>query len=90
MSGYKFDGKYLQSGSDKIGEVRGNDIWSGSNKIGEIRGNDIWRGSSKIGDVRGQDIWMGSNKVGTMNDARKAIDGPGGVTLAALWLLLVK
>ena len=30
------------------------------------------------------------NRLGTLDDARKEIEGPGGTTIAALWLLFVR
>jgi len=90
MSGYKFDGRNLISSGSRVGEVRGNDIYESGSRIGEVRGNDIYSHGKRVGELRGNDIYSQGYRVGTLTDARRAIDGPGGATLAALWLLLVK
>ena len=49
----------------------------GNISIQNISGNNIRQGS-------------GSTTIAKMSDVRRAIDGPGGVTLAALWYCLVR
>lgn len=96
MSKYRFDGKTLKFGSRTIANVSGDRIrkGSGSSTEGNIRNDQIRQGSGSkvIANVRGRDIRQGSgsSKIGTMDDVDKAIEGPGGVTKAALWVLFVK
>lgn len=96
MSKYKFDGRSLKLGSSTIANVSGNNIrkGSGSSTEGNIRNDQIRQGSgsSVIANVRGRDIRQGSgsSKIGTMDDVDKVIEGPGGITKAALWVLFVK
>ncbi len=96
MSRYKFDGKYLKYGSKTIANVSGDNIRKGSGSITEanIRNDQIRKGSGStvLANVRGRDIRQGSgsSKIGTMDDVDKAIEGPGGTTKAALWILYVK
>jgi hypothetical protein len=96
MSKYKFDGRNLKFGSSTIANVSGNNIrkGSGSSTEGNIRNDQIRKGSGSnvIANVRGRDIRQGSgsSKIGTMDDVDKAIEGPGGITKAALWVLFVK
>jgi hypothetical protein len=90
MSGYKFDGTNLYSSGSRVGAVRGSSIYERGSRIGELRGNNIYSHGSRIGELRGNVIYSHGSRVGTLTDARKAIDGSGGATLAALWLLLVK
>ena len=44
------------------------------------------------GNIKGDDIRQGSgaSKIAKMKDIRKQIDGPGGVTLAALWYCFIR
>lgn len=96
MSKYKFDGKTLKFGSTTIANVSGNNIrkGSGSSTQGNIRNDQIrmGSGSSVIANVKGKDIRQGSgsSKIGTLADVDKVIEGPGGITKAALWVLFVK
>ena len=93
---YKFDGKNLKYSSRTIANVRGNNICegSGSRTIANIRNNNICQGSgsSTLANVRGRNICerSGSSKIATMDQVDKVIDGPGGVTKAALWYMFVK
>ncbi len=93
MAKYKFDGTNLKDGGKTIANVKGNNIrkGTGSHVIGNIRGDHIRQGSgsSVIFNVRGDDIRQGSgsSKIATMKDVEKAIDGPGKIVKAALWVL---
>lgn len=40
-------------------------------------------------EVKGEDIRENGRKITTINDVNKVIDGVGGGTLAALWVLLL-
>jgi len=96
MANYKFDGKNLKQGSNTIANVSGNSIrkGSGSTTICNISGNNIRQGSGSttLCNVSGDNIRQGSGSttIAKMSDVRRAIDGPGGVTLAALWYCLVR
>jgi len=96
MADFKFDGVKLKSGATVIANVRGNKICkgTGSNAVANIRGTDICTGigSTKLANLRGTDIRQGSGstRIGTMRDVDSAIDGPGGVTKAALWYIFVR
>jgi hypothetical protein len=93
MAKYKFDGTELKDGGKTVANVRGDDIreGSGSHVIGNIRGDDIRQGSgsSVMFNIRGDEIRQGSgsSKIGTMENVHSAIDGPGKVVKAALWVL---
>lgn len=96
MAQYKFDGKYLKMGSNTIANVSGSYIreGSGSKTIANISGNYIRKGSgsSTLCNVRGENICegSGSSRIAKMSDVRKIIDGPGGVTLAAIWYCIIR
>jgi len=96
MSKYRFDGRVLKFGGKTIANVSGNKIrkGTGSNTEANISGDKIRQGtgSNTLANVRGRDIrsGTGSTKIATMDDVDKAIDGPGGVTKAALWFLYVR
>ena len=79
MANYKFDGRNLKQGSTTIANVSGNNIrkGSGSSVLCNVSGDKIRQGS-------------GSSTIAKMSDVRRAIDGPGGVTLAALWFSCVR
>jgi len=96
MARYKFDGKNLKRGGSTIANVSGNNIrkGSGSSTVGNVRGNNIRKGSgsSTLANVRGDYVRQGSGSstIAKMRDVRKEIDGPGEVTLAALWFFFVR
>jgi hypothetical protein len=96
MSKYKFDGKTLKYGGSTIANVSGNNIRKGSGSIteGNIRNDQIRKGSGSlvIANVKGKDIRQGSGstKIGTLDDVDKVIEGPGGITKAALWVLFIR
>jgi hypothetical protein len=93
MSDYKFDGTKLSQRGSTIAKVDGNRILdSHGSKAGSIDGTKIMDShGSKIGSVDGDKICDShGSKISTLNDVRRTIDGPGGVSLAALWLLFVR
>ena len=96
MTKYKFDGKYLKSGSTTIANVSGNNIHKGttSTSVANIKGDNVRHGtgSTVLMNVKSDDIRQGtgSTKIANMKDVHKAIDGPGGVTLAALWYCFIR
>lgn len=93
MTRYRFDGTHLKDGSKTVANVKGDDIreGSGSHVIGNIKGDDIreGHGSHVLFNLKGDDIRQGtgSHKIATMKDVDKAIDGPGRMVKAALWVL---
>lgn len=96
MAQYKFDGKYLKRGGSIIANVSGDKIrkGSGSSTVANIRGDKVRQGtgSSTLINVSGDNIRQGTggSTIAKMKDVRKIIDGPGGVTLAALWYCFIK
>ncbi len=96
MADYKFDGEKLKHRGTTVANVRGDNIrkGSGSTTVANVRGDDIrsGSGSTKLANLRGDDIRQGSgsSKIGTMRDVDNAIDGPGRVVKAALWLMFVR
>jgi hypothetical protein len=96
MANYKFDGRNLKQGSTTIANVSGNNIrkGSGSSVLCNVSGDKIRQGSgsSVLCNVSGDKIRQGSGSstIAKMSDVRRAIDGPGGVTLAALWFTCVR
>ena len=96
MAQYKFDGKYLKRGGSTIANVSGNKIrkGSGGSTVANISGNKIRQGTggSTLCNISGNNIRQGTggSRIATMRDVRKQIDGPGGVTLAALWYCFIR
>lgn len=94
VADYKFDGKELRDRSGhKIAVLDGKYIRDASgSKVGEIDGKYFRNGSgSKVGEFDGRDLRDASgSKIATVDDVRKAIDGIGGATLVAMWLLFVR
>lgn len=96
MARIKFDGKYLKRGSSAIANVRKDKICKGlgSNATCNIRGEKICDGlgSNASFNVKGKDIRRGntSSKIASMKEVDKAIDGPGHIVKAALWLYFVR
>lgn len=96
MAKYKFDGKYLKYNGSIIANVNGYKIrkGNGSSTVANIQGNKVRQGngSSTMLNVSGENIRQGSSSssIAKMKDIRKLIDGPGGITLAALWYCFIK
>lgn len=96
MSHYKFDGTNLKEGGRIIANVKGHEIreGSGSHVIGNLKGDDIRQGSGStiLFNVRGDDIRQGSGstRIATLRDVDAAIEGPGKLVKAALWLLVCR
>jgi hypothetical protein len=93
MADYKFNGTELRTKANQlIGRIDGKLVRDNKgSKVGEIDGNTIRDASrSKIAEIDGDNIRDAHRtKIGTMMDVRKSIEGPGGVTLAALWVHFV-
>jgi sporulation protein YlmC with PRC-barrel domain len=94
MFNFKIDGKYLRERSgSKLGEFDGKYIRnSNGSRVGEINGKYI-RDShgTRIAEFDGKYIRdNGNNRIGTIEDVRKEIDGPGGMSLVAFWLFFIR
>ena len=89
--GYKFDGTKLKDGSRTIANVRGNKICEGTGMktLLNIRDDKVCEGTGvkTLFNIRNDKLCTGTgmSKFADMDDVRDDIDGPGGITLAALW-----
>lgn len=101
MADYKFNGKELRAKSGSlVGKIDGKIVKDErGSPVGKIDGNKILDAhGSTIGEIKtilglasGPEIRdEDGTRIGAMMDARKSIDGPAGVALAALWLLFVR
>jgi hypothetical protein len=94
MAAYSFDGQCLKTRfGSTIGEIVGNTVIdANSNKVGEIDGNTIKDASlNKIAVVDNSEIKDAENKkIWTTEGVQNIIDGTGGITSAALWVLLLR
>ena len=96
MAQYKFDGKKLKKGGKTIANVKGVHIResNGVTVIGNISGSKIkkGKGGAVLFNVSGDNICKGGGgfKIATMKDVDKAIDGPGHMVKAALYVLCVR
>ena len=96
MATLKFDGRLLKDGARVIANVQGNNIreGNGARVIANIKVDYIRKGSSSlvIFNIKGADIRQGSgaSRIATMKDVNSAIEGPGKVVKAALWLCCVR
>ena len=94
MAEYLFDGQSLKNRfGSRIGEIEGNTIKDAHyNKVGEIDGNIIKDANyNKIAEVDKDEIKDANyNKIWTTEGVQHIIDGAGGITSAALWVLLLR
>lgn len=93
MARVRLQGNNIYEGGSIIGRVAGTDIHDNLGRvIGKIRGEEIQdTHSHTVGRVQGNNVYDGSGcRIASMSDIRNAIDGTGGVTLAAIWILLVR
>ncbi len=96
MADYKFDGKNLRHRNTTIANVSGDKIrkGTGGTTVANIKGDKICErtGGNTLANVKGSDIrhGTGGSRIATMKDVDNAIDGPGGVTKAALWYMFVR
>ena len=94
MADYSFDGRWLKnSAGQKMGEVDRNSVraWNGA-RLGEIDRKNIRdaRGK-KVAEFDGKIIKDDlGNKLASVQDIQKAIDGDGGMVLAAMWYFFIK
>ena len=93
MADYKFDGKELRCRGTKVGVVDGKYIRdSHGSKVGEFDGKYI-RDShgSKLAEFDGKVVRDGrGNRIATIDDIKKQLEGVGGMSLVALWVLLIR
>ena len=89
---YKVDGSVLRKNSNKVAEFDGKTYRdAGGNKKGELDGKFIRNAAGNtIAEIDGDTIRVNGAKAGTMSDVRRAIDGPGGASLAGFWVLFVR
>ena len=89
---YKMDGNILRKNSNKVAEFDGKTYRDASgNKKGELDGKFIRNAAgNKIAEIDGDAIRVNGSSVGTMSDVRRAIDGPGGASLAGFWVLFIR
>ena len=93
MSNYKFDGKYLSERGSRRGRIDGSYVYDDHGKrIGKFERDYIYDShGSRIGKLDGKNVYDGhGSRLGTLDDVKKSIDGPGGLSLVAMWLLLVR
>ena len=94
MSDYKLDGNYLRDRRGiKIGRIDGKYIRDGTSTIvGRIDDKYIRDSrSTKIAEFDGTYIRDKRGvKIGTIDDVHKSINGVGGISLVALWILFVR
>lgn len=93
MASYKFDSKYLTLSGRRVGKVQDPYILDDRGKrVGKVQGDYILDGKGRrIGKFDGSNLLDGSGRrVTDRRQIEKDIDGSGGVTLAALWLIFVR
>ena len=96
MASYKFDGTLLKQSGKTIANVSGDKIreGSGGKVVANVRNDQIRQGSggTVVFNVRGDNVCQGSgsSRIATMKDVNNAIDGPGKVVKAALWLIFCR
>ena len=94
MAEYIFDGQCLKSRyGSRIGVIDGNTVKDAHyKKVGEIDGNIIKDAKfNKIAEVENGEIKDAHlNKLWTTEGVQNIIDGAGGLTSAALWVLLLR
>ena len=92
----KFDGKKLKDGGKTLANVNGDRIreGNGTKTLLNVRDDKIreGNGTKTLFNLKKNDIREGSGtrKIADMDDVKDDIDGPGGVMLAALWVLFCR
>ncbi len=95
MADYKFDGKYLccNRSHKRLAEVDGKFIKDDKlRRVGEVNGKYISDAAlRRVAEFDGETIKdQALRRVASIGDVKRAIDGPGGITLVALWLFFVR
>lgn len=93
MGDYKFDGKELRLRGSRVGVLDGKSIRDGHGSlVGRVDGQVI-RDShgSTVARFDGREIRDAHGmKIGSLEDVRDDIEGVGGASLVAMWILLVR
>jgi hypothetical protein len=94
VADYTFDGRCIRkAGGLKLGEID-RTLVRGVNaaKLGEIQGRNFRDGhGKKVAEFDGKQVKDDRGKsVATLEEIRKAVDGEGGIELAAAWYFFVK
>lgn len=93
MARVKLEGNIIYADYNRIGRLDGTDVYDGSGRlVGKIRDDEIKDSHyHTVAKIRGDDIYdENGHRIASMSDVRKAIDGTGGISLAAIWILLVR
>lgn len=94
MAEFRFDGKVLKNRNGQtVGDTDGKRIRDGRYEtVGDIDGMKIRdRNLHVVADFDGKTIRDARlARLGTIDDVKRVIDGPGGISLVALWVLLVR
>jgi hypothetical protein len=96
MAKLKFDGTKLKDGGRLIATVRGDKICAKTSYTAEvtIRKDAICEktGYKKLATLRKNDLCQGTgySKLISLDDIDDEIEGPGGITKAALWFCFVR
>ena len=96
MARFKIDGDRLKLGSKVIANVHGDRVreGTGSRTLCNIHGDRVREGtgSKVLFNLHGDELRLGtsSSKIATMADVHAAIDGPGGITKAAMWFWFIR
>jgi hypothetical protein len=90
---YKFDGTTLRRSGSKVAVFDGKAIRdAGGSRLGSIEG-DCLRGpnGNRLATFDGRDLRdANGTRIASIDEIKKKIDGPGGMSLAGLWFLLVR
>lgn len=93
MANYKFDGRVLRDHSgNRVATVEGSRFKDAhGSSAGHIDGRFVRdRSGQRIGEIDGTNIKDArGSRIATIDEVRRVIDGSGGATIAALWLLFV-
>ena len=94
MADYTFDGRTLRSSAgQKIGEVDRSDVraWNGA-RFGEIDRKNIRDAhAKKVAEFDGKTLKDDrGKKIATLQEMQAAVEGEGGIELAALWYFFVR
>jgi hypothetical protein len=94
MTDFTFDGRWLKNRTgQKIGEIDRDTVraWNGA-RLGEIDPKNIRDAyGKKVAEFDGKNVKDDrGNKIAALQEIQEAIEGQGGISLAALWYFPVK
>ncbi|MBN2559629.1 MAG: hypothetical protein JXQ75_01685 [Phycisphaerae bacterium] len=94
MAEYTFDGRWLRNrNGQKMGEIDRSTVraWN-SARLGEIDRKNIRDPyGKKVAEFDGKNLKDDmNNKIATIQEMQQAIEGEGGIKLAAMWYLIVR